>query len=355
MTSSATKHRTHQGDVVELAIDLPTQGLKAGSRGVVVEAFTEPTPAYDIEFEDENGEFLGIVYSVKPEQITNVSRAILERGFELLNRMDLAGAEREFRRAVSYNPRYPEDITNSILRSEVADDWQAAATLLCLVLRVDPSCQRARDNLSIAYENWAISEARAGNMPKALEILFAALDVRPAADIAERVRQDMSAAHTHLGKSAYETAVKAQSQGDLGLAEESLVQSLGSMRIAHAFWPTDTTTSNVSLACAHLALFYLDTSELRPSLDMFNRMDQTGVIRPEFLNEYGVALGMSGRLEEAINVLERALELLPGDPTIQSNLRNASENMGASLEMIHPNVDFILSVPGEYTSPYAAA
>ena len=61
--------KAHEGDLVELAEDLPKYGLKQGQRGNVIEAFDEPNEAYDIEFEDENGEFIGFGYSVKPNQI----------------------------------------------------------------------------------------------------------------------------------------------------------------------------------------------------------------------------------------------------------------------------------------------
>jgi tetratricopeptide (TPR) repeat protein len=354
MMTSATKHLAYEGEVVELAIDLPTPGLKAGTRGVVVEAYTEPTEAYDVEFEDENGEFVDIA-TVRPEQIANISREALERGFELLEGGRLAAAERQFRRAVGYNPRYLEELNHFIAQIAELGEWRRAIPLFRLVLRIEPQFQLARDNLSIAFEHYAIAQARAGNMPNALELFFAALDVRPAAEVAERVRQDLSAAHTHMGKSAYEAAVEDESHGKLVSAKEGLGQSLFHMRIAHAFWPNDTTVSNVSLAFAHLALYYLDRKELEPSLDMFEMMDQTGVIRPEFLNEYGVALGMSGRLEEAVNVLERALELLPEDATIQANLRNATENIGVPFEMIHPTANLIPFLPSEFPSPYAAA
>ncbi len=64
--------KAQEGDIVELIEDLPRYHLKRGSRGFVIETFSEPSEAYDIEFEDENGEFLGFAYSVKPEQVRQV-------------------------------------------------------------------------------------------------------------------------------------------------------------------------------------------------------------------------------------------------------------------------------------------
>lgn len=63
--------KVQEGDSVELIEDLPAFGLKRGQRGVVIETFDEPREAYDIEFEDEKGNFLGFAYSVKPEQINH--------------------------------------------------------------------------------------------------------------------------------------------------------------------------------------------------------------------------------------------------------------------------------------------
>jgi hypothetical protein len=61
-----------EGNLVELTEDLPGYGLKRGQRGFVIEAFSEPNEAYDVEFEDENGEFVGFVYSVGPHQLQKI-------------------------------------------------------------------------------------------------------------------------------------------------------------------------------------------------------------------------------------------------------------------------------------------
>ncbi len=45
-----------------------TKVLRRGSRGAIVEAYTEPFEAYDIEFVDESGNIVGLASAVKPEQ-----------------------------------------------------------------------------------------------------------------------------------------------------------------------------------------------------------------------------------------------------------------------------------------------
>lgn len=70
--------KAHEGDLVELTEDLPKYGLKRSQRGFVIEAFEEPNEAYDIEFEDEDGEFLGFAYSVKPSQFKTGNEIAIE-------------------------------------------------------------------------------------------------------------------------------------------------------------------------------------------------------------------------------------------------------------------------------------
>ncbi|BES83589.1 hypothetical protein PEC302107_05930 [Pectobacterium araliae] len=45
-------------DVISLKNDLPDEGLKKGMLGTIVHIYDEPSPAYDIEFCDDNGETL---------------------------------------------------------------------------------------------------------------------------------------------------------------------------------------------------------------------------------------------------------------------------------------------------------
>lgn len=43
------------GKTIRLLIDMPENGLRRGTVGVVVAKFTEPMEAYEIEFCDETG------------------------------------------------------------------------------------------------------------------------------------------------------------------------------------------------------------------------------------------------------------------------------------------------------------
>lgn len=59
-------------DVVELLKDLPEQGLRAGSRGAIVECY--PEQSYEVEFTDSEGETLAMA-ALSPSQFIVVWKA----------------------------------------------------------------------------------------------------------------------------------------------------------------------------------------------------------------------------------------------------------------------------------------
>lgn len=59
-------------DVVELTVDIPERGLRAGMQGTVVEC--HPGDAYEVEFTNESGETLDFL-ALRPEQFVVVWRA----------------------------------------------------------------------------------------------------------------------------------------------------------------------------------------------------------------------------------------------------------------------------------------
>ena len=55
-------------DVVALAEDVPEEGLVAGMIGAVVEVYTTPTEAYDVEFCDPQGRTVALC-AFLPDQL----------------------------------------------------------------------------------------------------------------------------------------------------------------------------------------------------------------------------------------------------------------------------------------------
>lgn len=58
-------------DVVVLVQDVPEDGLVAGMIGAIVDIYTEPTEAYEVEFCDPEGRTLALL-ALLPEQIHRV-------------------------------------------------------------------------------------------------------------------------------------------------------------------------------------------------------------------------------------------------------------------------------------------
>lgn len=58
--------------LVALINDLPEQGLKAGTRGTIIEEFTVPHEAYEVEFVDDDGRPFAQV-ALQPHQIISAN------------------------------------------------------------------------------------------------------------------------------------------------------------------------------------------------------------------------------------------------------------------------------------------
>ena len=55
-------------DAVALIQDLPSEELHAGMVGAIVDVYTKPTPAYEVEFSDAYGKSIALL-ALLPEQI----------------------------------------------------------------------------------------------------------------------------------------------------------------------------------------------------------------------------------------------------------------------------------------------
>ena len=55
-------------DVVQLAVDLPDEGLTSGAIGTIVDIYSSPNVAYEVEFTDDEGRTVAML-ALLPEQI----------------------------------------------------------------------------------------------------------------------------------------------------------------------------------------------------------------------------------------------------------------------------------------------
>src|SRR5438093_7019735 len=109
--------KAREGDVVELTEDLPKYGFQRGQRAIVIEAFDEPSEAYDLEVIDGEGNTLDLAYSVRPHQIVNISREAFEQGWAFFSQGKKLEAGRAFRKAIDMKPNYTDVLNHAIIRS----------------------------------------------------------------------------------------------------------------------------------------------------------------------------------------------------------------------------------------------
>lgn len=300
-----------ENDVVVLNEDLPEYGFKRGQRAVIIEAFDNPTRGYDLEFGNEAGEFLGFAYGVRPNQITNLSEELFAQGVELWNSEDPIEAERKFQQAFELSPSYRGVLLNSVLRNS-KNDWDAIIPSLQFLLRLDPNYEYARDNMAIAYLNYGVQKANENDRDAAITLFTHAISLNAAPDIIARVQENFAGVHTNLG-------IEEFTKGNHS-------DAIKHMRVARLCFPSETTGGNLGLAHAHLARFFMGEGNYQKAISAFEGAEEIGLLSPDLLNDYGIALVFEGRLEEAARAFERALKLKPDSYTIKTNLAKLSQN-----------------------------
>ncbi|HXG64377.1 MAG TPA: DUF4926 domain-containing protein [Blastocatellia bacterium] len=333
--------KAHILDVVELLEDLPEYGVRRGERGAVVEVFDEPEEAYMVEFVDPSGASSRIADWVRPAQIKTleeIAKETFEQGIQLQNEGKPLEAERKFRQAISLKPSYIGVLHNSIVRSfEGSDEWQKAITAMQLVFRINSDYEIARRNLAIAYQKYGIQKANEGDAEGAIEIFQLALSVGPPEEIISDIKNSIAAVFTTLGIREYESG--------------QLWDALRLMRQANMVDPNEKTRRNLGIAYAHLAQSYLNKGDFQNAILAFERAEHAGLSSAELLNDYGVALAMLQRFDEAILVFERGLEMGPENKTIKANLDLAKKDATTDYNAEGINFSFnpaLLMQPQEY-------
>ncbi len=311
--------KAHEGDLVELTEDLPKYGLRRGQRGFVIEAFGEPDEAYDLEFEDEDGEFLGFAYSVKPDQVINIHAIAgnaFEYGLTLLGEGKPFEAERELRRAIELKPEFIVNLHNWVFSIfENTKEWENFIQALRLVLKLDPNFEVeghrmsdfARNNLATAYQNYAAQKATDGEVETALLYFGHAMGIASRPEIISLIQRNLAKAYTSLG-------IRAAESDDYEGAVARMIH-------ACELDPNDMTRKNLGIAYAQAAKHYLDRQDYVSAVPAFEHAMDMGLLFPELLIDYGVALAKSGHQGEAVLALQRARKLSPNDQIIEHNLR----------------------------------
>jgi tetratricopeptide (TPR) repeat protein len=307
-------------DVVAMREDIPEHGLRRGEVGTVVERWKDG--ALEVEFSDDTGEAYAFVAldevqliklhfnkaeHSKLSQLDGEARDLLDRAFTFLNEGDEVEAEKFFRLAIEMNPTSKAVLLNSILTSHGDNkNWETVIPSLRFLFRLAPDYERGRNNLAIAYLNSGVERAKAGDVEIAQMFFNYAIGVSATPDVDLKVRENFAGVLTSLG-------IQAHASGDF---EKAMVF----MRIACMTSPSKKTRHNLGLAHAFLAWWHMGENKYEEAIPVFEAAEETGLILPELLNDYGIALIFSGRMSEAELAFERALKLAPDNRTIKENL-----------------------------------
>ena len=333
--------KAHEDDVVELVEDLPEYGFKRGQRGVVIEAFEKPAEGYDLEFEDEEGNFLGLAYAVKPHQIINLSYGAFEQGLTLLNQGKKLEAARAFKRAIELKPNYIDVLADLLTKAPIAKhDWERCTEALRFVLELNPKYELGRHNLAVAYHKYGNQKAQSGDLNTAIYLFHHALMTATTEKLTKGINQSLSAAYTSLG-------IETTHKSDFARAVFHFIEAYH----AHS---DETTRGNLGTAYFNAGEFYLDQGDYQKAVGEFERALIAGHLTPALFNDYGLALAHMGRVDEAIWEFERGLELAPENETIQANLNEIKDPLKADYSRVKVKPKFD-SVPPAQLQEFAPA
>jgi Flp pilus assembly protein TadD len=192
----------------------------------------------------------------------------------------------EYRAAVALDPALPMAHGNLGLAFEDSGQLEAAAAQFRAALRRAPHYAGAHNNLGVVL-------AKLGKTDEA------------AREFREALRQDATdpEAHNNLGQmlelQGRLDAAAAEYQRAVGLAPDYLTPWRNLMRLR------------------------VRQNQVGPALDAARQSVRIAPQNPDLLNDFGLLLAQSGRLEDAAAQFERALALDPSNATIRRNLDRA--------------------------------
>jgi len=180
--------------------------------------------------------------------------------------------------------------------------------------------------LAKVYQNSAAKKADEGDIETAISYFGFALAVGSEPESISIIRKNLAKAYTALGIQAAEN--------------KNYSDSIGLLNHACEVELNDITRRNLCIAYALAAKYHLDQDDYENAITLFEYTVDLGLIFPELLNDYAVALARAQRREEATLVFQRALKLDPDNEIIQHNLNLAKGGANVGLSIAEIEAEF---------------
>ena len=158
----------------------------------------------------------------------------------------------------------------------------------------------------MAFLNFGVAKARRKSYMEAIELFYSALGIETDSETELQIKTNLVRAFTTLGRESFRNS--------------KVEEGFGYVRTAFLILQDETTRRNLGLAYGNLGISYMKSQRFDFAMQQFERAEDSGVVLPEFIGNYGVCLVFSGRIAEAIQAFERVLIIDPHNENAQFNL-----------------------------------
>ncbi len=260
--------------------------------------------------------------TTKKKELHRDAKLLFDKGFELHHQDKTGEAKKYFKQAIDLDPQVLGILNNRLMESlATIGEWERVITAMRFILEIKPDYEIARTNLAIAYMKAGDVKVEESNIEHGVEYYIAALSIKPPQDIEIMCKNNLAHAYTKIGIKEFQLS---NNTNDFKQIEQHLKDSLRYMFRACGWKSDQITRRNLGLAHACLAELYFPRNP-EDVIYHLKQAEDVGLIDPELINDYGLALALTNNLDEAIWTFERALRLSPNDEAIKFNLKIVKE------------------------------
>lgn len=254
---------------------------------------------------------------IKRKELSIQAKALFDKGFSLYHQGKTGTAKKYFKQAIELDTQFLDILNNSLMNSLGSiGEWNRVITGMRVILEIKPDYEIARTNLAIAYMKAGDVKVNGNDIERAAEYYITALSIKPPEEIEKRCKNNLAHVYTKAGIEEFRLS---NSTNDFMQIETHLSKSLAYMFRACGWKSDEVTRRNLGLAHACLGEFYFP---MQPEAVIYylKQAEDVGLVSPELINDYGLALVLTNDLDEAIWAFERALDLSPQNEEIRFNL-----------------------------------